>query len=176
MKNKMALFGEEVLSGALYDENNKLLNCKSSYLLNKLSSRFEVHNYSTNKMNSNRALVLLKKVTKLKYKYKTLVINLGVNEAIEAKKTSRLGIALKIFEQNVLEMINICKENKIQPIVVGLPKEEKVNEEFNAFSEALTYICLSQGIKYVSNREMYFKEAYTVLGQQNIANNLFLSM
>lgn len=172
MKNKISLFGEGVLSGLLYDDNHKLLNYKSSSFFNKLSNKYEVVNYSRKTMNSKMFLSILNKLIELKVKFKCVVINIGENEAISCNNDLSI---FKEFKNNLAEAIKLCKANKIKVILIGLPCNEN-NSDFRLFNEEIMYQALANGIAYVNNSDVYYNVAYTINGQNDIANKLFMAM
>ncbi len=172
MKNKISLFGEGVLSGLLYDENHKLLNYKSSSFFNKLSNKYEVVNYSRKSMNSKMLLDILKKLIALKIGFKCIVINVGENEAMSCN--NNLSV-FKEFKNNLSAAIKLCKANKIKVILIGLPYNDN-NSDFKLFNEEIMYQALANGITYVNNSDVYYNVAYTLNGQNDIANNLFMAM
>lgn len=172
MKNKISLFGEGVLSGLLYDENHKLLNYKSSSFFNKLSNKYEVVNYSRKSMNSIMLVDILSKLIALKIKFKCIVINIGENEAMNCNNDLN---AFKEFKNNLDKAIKICKANKIKAILIGLPHNDN-NSNFKLFNEEIMYQALANGITYVNSSDVYYNVAYTIKGQNDIANNLFMAM
>lgn len=138
MKKNIMIFGGSLFINEAFNQMQyKVLNNK---LIVKLKGKFEIDNFSSIRLTSKKALSFMKTFVEVR-QYSDCILALGEAD-IELKNKEE-------FKNNLISMVNILKNNNINPLMVSLPKNYRNDMLAIEYQEIIDSVVNSENLQYV---------------------------
>lgn len=138
MKKNIMIFGGSLFINEAFNQMKyKVLNNK---LIVKLKGKFEIDNFSSIKLTSEKAVKFMKSFIGIRH-YSDCILALGEAD-IELKNKEQ-------FKNNLISMVRMLKENNINPLMVSLPKNYRNDIIAMEYQEVIDSVVNSENLQYV---------------------------